>query len=53
MTLLGQILSGLTESTSPSWSGQRFLGNPYQFYLYEGVERSVSFGLKVVSENSN
>jgi len=43
------ILSGLTESTTPSWSGQRFLGNPYQFYLYEGVERSVSFGLKVAA----
>lgn len=43
------ILSGLTESTSPSWSGQRFLGNPYQFYLYEGVERSVSFGLKIAA----
>tara|TARA_R100000030_G_scaffold36834_1_gene27533 strand:+ start:3611 stop:5644 length:2034 start_codon:yes stop_codon:yes gene_type:complete len=45
------ILTGLTETTSPSWSGQRFLGNPYQFYLYEGVERSITLSIKVVSEN--
>jgi hypothetical protein len=41
------IISGLTESTSPSWSGNKFIGNPYQFYMYDGVERSVSFNIKV------
>jgi len=43
------IISGLTESSTPSWSGQKFLGNPYSFYLYEGVERSISFNLKVAA----
>ena len=43
------IISGLTESSSPSWSGQKFLGNPYSFYLYEGVERNISFNLKVAA----
>ena len=43
------IVSGITETTSPSWSGQKFLGNPYQFYLYEGIERSLSFNVKVAA----
>ena len=43
------IISGITETTSPSWSGQKFLGNPYQFYLYEGIERSLSFNVKVAA----
>jgi len=43
------IISGLTESSTPSWSGQKFLGNPYSFYLYEGVERNISFNLKVAA----
>jgi len=43
------IVSSLTESTSPSWNGQKFLGNPYQFYLYEGVERNISFNLRVAA----
>lgn len=41
------IISGITESTSPSWSGNKFIGNPYQFYMYDGVERSVSFNIKL------
>lgn len=43
------IISGLTESSSPSWSSQKFLGNPYSFYLYEGIERNISFNLKVAA----
>lgn len=43
------IITSLTESTSPSWNGQKFLGNPYQFYLYEGVERNISFTLTVAA----
>ena len=41
------VISGLTETISPSWSSQKFLGNPYSSYNYEGVERSISFNLKM------
>lgn len=41
------IISGLTETVTPSWSSQKFLGNPYNFYNYEGVERGISFNLKM------
>jgi hypothetical protein len=41
------IVSGITETTSPSWSGNKFIGNPYSFYMYEGVERSLAFNIKL------
>jgi len=41
------VISGLTETVTPSWSTQKFLGNPYASYNYEGVERSLSFNLKM------
>jgi hypothetical protein len=44
-------ISGLNESISPSWDTNRFLGNPYNFYTYNSVERSVSFSFKVYSLN--
>jgi len=41
------VLSGITENTSPSWSSNKFIGNPYSFYMFDGVERSVSFNIKI------
>jgi|TARA_R110000851_G_scaffold112776_1_gene237026 hypothetical protein len=41
------IISGLTETTTPSWSANKFVGNPYAFHIYDGVERGVSFNLKL------
>ena len=46
------VISGITETVTPSWSGTKFLGNPYQFYNYEGVERNVAFNLKMFCYNS-
>ena len=40
-------ISGLTENVSPSWTGNKFLGNPFSFYTYSGVERSTSFNFKI------
>jgi hypothetical protein len=44
-------ISGLNETISPSWDSNRFLGNAYNFYTYNSVERSVSFSFKVYSLN--
>ena len=41
------LLTGITETVSPSWNTNKFVGNPYNFYTYTGVERNVSFNLKL------
>ena len=45
------LITGLTETISPSWDSSKFVGNPYNFYTYNGVERSVSFTLRVYCMN--
>lgn len=42
------IITGLNETVSPSWSSNKFLGNPFPFYTYSQIERSTSFNLKIV-----
>ena len=44
-------ISGLTETITPSWDSNRFVGNPFNFYTYNSIERSVSFTFKVYSLN--
>lgn len=46
------IMSGLSETTSPDWSSNKFIGNPYSFYMYGGVERSISFNIKLFAASS-
>ena len=42
-------ISGLTETSTPSWSSNKFVGNPYSFHIYDGVERSLAFNLKLMA----
>jgi hypothetical protein len=42
-------ISGLSETLSPSWDTNKFIGNPFNFYTYNGVERSITFNFKVYS----
>ena len=44
-------ITGLTETSSPSWASNNFVGNPYKYYIFETVERSVSFNLQVYCQN--
>lgn len=46
-TMFRATITGLTENISPSWNSNKFLGNPFNFYTYSGVERSVTFNLQV------
>jgi hypothetical protein len=46
------IITGLTETSSPSWESSKFVGNPYNFYTYSGVERSISFTLRTYCMSS-
>lgn len=43
------IITGLNETFSPSWDTNRFVGNPFNFYTYNTIERSVSFNFKIYS----
>jgi len=45
------LITGLTETVSPGWNSNSFVGNPFNFYTYTGVERSVSFNLKLYCMN--
>jgi hypothetical protein len=42
-------ISGLSETTSPSWDSAKFIGSPFNYYTYSGIERSVTFSFKVYS----
>ena len=42
-------ISGLTETSTPSWSSNKFVGNPYSFHMYDGVERSLAFNIKLMA----
>ena len=44
-------LSGLSETLSPSWDSNKFIGSPFSYYTYSSIERSVSFNFKVYSLN--
>jgi hypothetical protein len=43
------IIDGISETFSPTWDSSKFIGSPFNYYTYGGVERSVSFNLKVVA----
>jgi hypothetical protein len=45
-------ISGLSETFSPSWDSAKFVGSPFSYYTYSGIERSVSFNFKVYSLNA-
>ena len=42
-------ISGLSETLTPSWDTNKFIGNPFSFYTYNGIERSLTFSFKVYS----
>jgi len=45
------LITGVSENVSPSWSSGKFVGNPYNYYTYEGVERNVTFNLNLYCMN--
>ena len=47
------IVTGISETSSPSWDSSKFVGNPYNFYTYSGVERSISFTIRTYCMSLN
>ena len=41
-------LSGISETLSPEWSSEKYIGRPDSVHVYQGVERSISFEFMVV-----
>ena len=41
------ILSGITDTITPEYSSERYIGRPESVYVYQGVQRSVSFTFDV------
>ena len=46
-------ITGLTETFAPTWDSNKFIGNPFNFYTYSGIERSIQFNFKVYSLSAN
>ena len=44
-------ISGLSETLTPGWESSKFLGNPFKFYTYNSIERSLSFDFQIYSLN--
>ena len=41
-------LSGISETLSPEWASERYIGRPDSVHVYQGVERSMSFEFMIV-----
>lgn len=44
-------ISGLSETVTPTWTGNKFIGNPHSYYIYEGVERAITFNMNIYCMN--
>jgi hypothetical protein len=41
-------LSGISETFSPEWASEKYIGRPDSVHVYQGVERSMSFEFMIV-----
>jgi len=44
-------ITGISENLSPSWTGFRMIGSPFSSYIYDSIERTVGFSLKLYASN--
>ena len=47
------LITSLSETVTPNWDSAKFVGNPYSYHTYGGVERTLSLQLKMYCMNSN
>ena len=41
------LLSGISDTITPEYASERFLGRPDNVYIYQGVSRAISFSFDV------
>jgi hypothetical protein len=46
-------INGVSETFSPTWDSAKFIGNPFNYYTYSGIERSVTFNLEIMANSPN
>ena len=46
-------IAGLTDTSSPTWTGTQYAGRPDSVYSYSGTERTISFDLTVYAISSS
>jgi hypothetical protein len=44
-------ITGLTETMTPTWEPNKFIGNPFNFYTYTSIEKTLGFTFKIYSSN--
>lgn len=42
-------VTGLTETFTPTWDSSKMIGNPFQFWTYSQIDRTLQFNFKVYS----
>jgi hypothetical protein len=42
-------VTGLTETFAPTWDSSKMIGNPFQFWTYSQIDRTLQFNFKVYS----
>ncbi len=40
-------MSGISDTISPEWSEEKYIGRPDKVYTYQGVDRSISFTFQI------
>ena len=45
-------LSGMSETFSPTWDSAKFIGTPFSYYTYSGIERSFTMKFTVYASNA-
>lgn len=45
-------VTGINETVTPNWETQKFVGNPFNFYTYNSIERNITFNFKIYALNS-
>jgi len=46
------LLSGITDSITPEWTGTRYIGRPDQSYVYSGADREVGFTFDIYPKSA-
>lgn len=44
-------INSFTETFTPEWENNKFLGSPFNFYTYTGIERTCTFSFRIFSLN--
>jgi len=47
------VLTGISDTVTPTWDGKKYLGRADSFYTYDSTERDISFTITVYAQSKN